>query len=178
MIKRLVSRRRLAAALAVLGIGGSAVSAARASADSMASFENLPVKELRFRDFFRMPIGPKGLETTEALRRADGQVVRLVGYMVQRENDTPGSFMLTPIPVQMSEHADGDADDLPATMVLVRLDPSQRDWLTSHTPGLVAVSGLLRVGRHEEVDGRVVWVRMQLDPSAIRRIDDADAHSH
>lgn len=175
MINRLLSRRRLAAVFAVVGMGGGAVSAAHASADSMASLKDLPAKELRFRDFFRMPIGSKGLETTEVLRRADRQVVRLVGYMVQRENDTPGSFMLTPIPVQMSEHADGDADDLPATTVLVQLDPSQRDWVTSHTPGLVTVSGVLHVGRREERDGRVSWVRLQLGPSAIRRIDADEA---
>src|SRR5450830_1142523 len=61
------------------------------------------VTELRFRDFFRTPVGPTGLEISDTLRQADGQTVRLVGYMVQQENPAPGRFMLAPRPVQMSE---------------------------------------------------------------------------
>ncbi len=127
--------------------------------------------ELRFRDFFRNPIGPHGIELTDTLQKAHGTQVRLTGYMVQQEEPTPGRFMLTPRPVQMSEHADGEADDLPAATVMVYLDPSQQDWAIPHVRGLVEISGQLLVGRHEAPDGRITWVRLQLAPDATRSID-------
>ncbi len=133
-----------------------------------ANVANRNATELRFRDFFRTPVGARGLEISDTLRQADGQNVRLVGYMVQQETPAAGRFMLTPRPVQMSEQADGDADDLPPATVLVYLDPSQRDWAVPHVRGLVSVSGVLQVGRFEEGDGRVSWVRLQLDAEATR----------
>ncbi len=126
------------------------------------------VTELRFRDFFRLPVGPAGLDISDTLLQADGQTVRLVGYMVQQESPAPGRFMLAPRPVQMTEHADGEADDLPAATVMVYLDPEQRDWAVPHVRGLVAVSGRLSVSRMEEQDGRVSWVRLQLGPDSVR----------
>ncbi len=128
-------------------------------------------QELRFRDFFRTPIGAAGLEASESLRQADGQRVRLVGYMVQQEVSTAGRFMLAPRPVQMSQHADGEADDLPPATVTVYLDPTQKHWAVPHARGLLAVSGRLAVGRLEETDGRVSWVRLQLDPEATRAMN-------
>jgi hypothetical protein len=125
---------------------------------------------LRFADFFRQPSGARGLEISDALKRADGSTVQLVGYMVQQEEAAPGRFMLTPRPVQMSEHADGAADDLPPATVMVYLDPSQQDWVVPHVHGLISVSGVLKVGRHEETDGRVSWVRLQLEPQAVQSV--------
>ena len=130
-----------------------------------------PVTELRFRDFFRTPIGPAGVEMSDKLLQADGQAVRLVGYMVQQQNVVAGRFMLTPRPVQMSENADGDADDLPATTVMVYLDPSLQDWVVPYVRGLVTVSGKLNVSRLEETDGRVSWVRLQLDADGTRSMN-------
>jgi hypothetical protein len=124
--------------------------------------------ELRFSDFFQMPIGPRGMAMSEALRQADGSSVRLVGYMVQQEIAQPGRFMLTPRPVQMSEHADGEADDLPAATVMVYLAPSQQGWKLAHAHGLLELRGTLSVGRFEEADGRVSWVRLQLAPEGVR----------
>ena len=124
--------------------------------------------ELRFRDFFRIPIGPRGLEISDTLRRVDGQTVTLTGYMVQQETPAIGHFMLTPRPVQMSEHSDGDADDLPPATVLVYLDPAQKDWVVPHARGLVSLTGMLKVGRHEGPDGRISWVQLQLGLEAAR----------
>ena len=102
------------------------------------------------------------------LMHSDGQTVRVTGYMVHNERPPLGRFMLTPRPVQMSEHADGDADDLPAATLTVYLDPSQKDFAVPHVNGLIEVSGRLSVGRFEETDGRVSWVRLQLAPEATR----------
>ena len=52
---------------------------------------------------------------------------------------------------------------LPPATVAVYLDPSQKDWVVPYVRGLVAVSGVMAVGRHEETDGRVSWVRLQLE---------------
>ncbi len=139
-------------------------SAASAQATPTTTFTN-PV-ELRFKDFFRTPIGPRGLEISDTLRRADGQRATLTGYMVQQETPTIGRFMLTPRPVQMSEHSDGDADDLPPSTALVYLDPTQKDWVVTYARGLVSLTGVLTVGRHEGPDGRIAWVRLQLGPDA------------
>ena len=124
---------------------------------------------LRFSDFFRFPIGPQGLEVSPVLQQASGKDVVLTGYMVRHERgNKPGKFFLTPRPVQMSEHADGDADDLPPATVLVTLAPEQAEWIVPHARGLIQVQGRLSVGRQEALDGRVTWVQLQLHPDATR----------
>lgn len=126
---------------------------------------------LRLTDFFQMPVGPKGLVVSEQARQAHGQQVRLVGYVVQQEVATLGQFLLTPRPVLMSQHADGEADDLPPATVFVRLAPDQQDWAVAHARGLVEVTGTFDVGRKEEADGRVSWFRLQLGPDAVRAMN-------
>lgn len=130
---------------------------------------------LRLQDFFQLPVGPQGLVISKALRQAQGQRVRLTGFVVQQEVATLGHFLLTPRPVQMSQHADGEADDLPPATVYVSLDASQQDWAVAHARGLVEVTGTLDVGRREEIDGRVSWFRLQLAPHAVRAVTPQDA---
>ena len=138
--------------------------------DAQASGPLVPrgVSEIRFRDIFRAPVGPAGLELSDSLCRADGLAVRLVGYMVQQAHAPTGRFLLTPYPVQMSEHAGDASENLPLATVAVYLDPSQSEWAVPFERGLVAVSGVMAVGRHEGPDGRVCWVRVQLDAGAAR----------
>jgi len=155
-----------AAALALittlsLGAFAQSIPAAIASGAS-------PPEALRLQDFFQMPVGPKGLVISERLRKAQGSQVRITGYVVQQEVATLGQFLLTPRPVLMSQHADGEADDLPPATVFVRLDVLQQEWAVAHARGLVEVTGTLEVGRQEERDGRVSWFRLQLAPEAIR----------
>jgi hypothetical protein len=87
--------------------------------------------------------------------------------MVAREQPLAGRFLLTPRPVRLSEHADGEADDLPPATVTVLLDPSQGQRLVSQRTGPIALTGHMQVGRHEEADGRVSWFRLQLDADAL-----------
>jgi hypothetical protein len=142
--------------------------------------------ELRFNEFFKQPMGSKGLEMSAKLGAANGQTVQITGYMVQQEVPHLGRFMLSPRPVQMSEHADGDADGLPAALVTVYLDETQKNWLIPYTRGLLSISGQLRVGRLEETDGRVSWVRLVLPAEATRGMNrleltnflQAQAHAH
>jgi hypothetical protein len=113
-------------------------------------------------------MGPRGPELSDTLQQANGQDVRLIGYMVQTEKPALGRFMLTPRPVQMSEHADGDANDLPASTVTVYLDESQKSWNVAHVRGLIAVRGILSLHRKDEANDSMSWVRLQLQPDATR----------
>lgn len=132
------------------------------------------IKHLRWTEFFQFPVGPRGLEINPSLMRAQGQRVALQGYLVQQEVAAPGQFLLTPRPVQMSQHADGQADDLPPSTVLVWLPAEQQDWMVAYRRGLVEVVGVLDIGRQEGSDGRVTWVRLQLDSDATRRMHAAE----
>lgn len=160
-------RQKLRAAALALS-ATVALGALAQSAPAAAAPEPLPPVALRLQDFFQMPVGPKGLVISERLRQAQGRQVRITGYVVQQEVATLGQFLLTPRPVLMSQHADGEADDLPPATVFVRLDADQQDWAVAHARGLVEVTGTLDVGRQEERDGRVSWFRLQLAPEAIR----------
>jgi hypothetical protein len=145
------------------------VTASLALAALAAGADEPSVLTLKFSDFHKQPVGPRGLELGEPLRAAHGRTVRIVGYMVASEQAQPGRFQLTARPVRLSEHADGDADDLPPATVLVLLDPSQADQVVPQRHGLIALTGTLHVGRREEADGRVSWVRLQMPTDATRR---------
>lgn len=132
------------------------------------------VTELRFRDFFRTPLGPTGLDMSDALRQSDGQSVRLIGYMVQQESATPGRFLLTPRPLQIDAHVPQIAALLPPATVLVYLDPAQQDWAIPHVSGLVTVNGKLSVSADEPDTDPASWVRLQLGTEAARSMSAFD----
>ncbi len=134
--------------------------------------------ELGFGDFFVQPAGPRGLEPTARLLAAHGREVRIVGFMVQREHVQPGRFLLTPRPVAMSEHADGEADDLPAATVTVLLPDAQRARVVAHQAGPLALSGRLEYGAAEDETGRVSWLRLHLAPEALAAQPAAAAAAH
>ena len=144
----------------------AAAAAALMVAGLMTGAQATPVAalELKFSDFFVSPLGPRGPQVTPLLRSAHGQKVRITGYMVVEEEAPVGRFFLSPRPLSMSEHADGDANDLPASALCVLMPPGQRSEPLGHTPGLLRLTGQLQVGRQEMEDGRVTWVRLLLDP--------------
>jgi hypothetical protein len=160
--------------LLVLAACWLAAAAARAQ-----SADRTPV-DLPFAAFFKRPIGPRGLEPSEGLLKADGQRVRVQGYMVAREQATPGRFLLTARPVRLSEHADGEADDLPPATVTVLLDPIQQQHIVAHRADMLTLTGRMQLGRLESAEGRVSWFRLLLDPDALapdqRRRAPSDTH--
>jgi len=119
--------------------------------------------EIKFREFFKLPIGPRGLEPTAKLISLDGKRVRLLGYMVQQEKPAVGAFIVAPLPVSIGEEDESLSDDLPASAVFVHL-PSSKAMAVPYIPGLIKLTGELSVGAREEADGRVSAVRLQLDP--------------
>ena len=124
------------------------------------------ITELKFRDFFRMPVSSRGLEPTPTLLAHNGRKVRLTGFMVAREDAQAGSFLLTPMPVRMSEHADGDANDLPLSTVLVIMPHADQHRPLLHQDAPMQLTGVLEWGRQEMSDGSVNWLRLRLDPRA------------
>lgn len=121
------------------------------------------VAELRFADFYRLPVGRTGLEPSDRLTALDGARVQVVGYVVGEEQPTPGLFMLTARPVTLAEVADGPADDLPPATLFVHLAPTDAGKTVAHRPGLLVVNGVLHIGNREETNGRVSFARLQLD---------------
>lgn len=129
---------------------------------------------LRFADF---TAGDR-LHWRPEVQALHGQVVRLRGYMVHTEYPPQGQFLFTLRPVMMSEDADGEADDLPLSTVTVLLDAQQRERRVPHARGLLELRGRLDLGRQEDTDGRVSWIRLRLDDRATRPLSGAELAQH
>jgi hypothetical protein len=144
---------------------------AQLAAASNPATQNADITDLKFRDFFQMPIGPRGLQASEKLISLAGKQVRIVGYMVRQGTPTAGFFILAPLPVVLGDEDDSLSDDLPASAVFVHLAQStSTNTNTSasaipHYAGLLRLTGTLSLGPHEESDGHVSTFRLQLDPS-------------
>lgn len=149
------------------GLTGPALLSLALSLAAPASHAQEAPASLAISDFFVQPIGPRGLQPTARLLAAQGREVQLVGFMVQREHAQPGHFLLTPRPVSMAEHADGEADDLPASTVTVVLPAAQRSAVVAHTAGPLQLQGRLEFGPVEVEPGRVSWLRLHLAPGAL-----------
>ena len=121
------------------------------------------VSELKFSEFFRQPIGPRGLEFTSKLRSLDGGRIRILGYMVRQVKPVEHCFLLAVRPVAVNEGEYGFADDLPAATLHV-FTASNAPAMTPFTPGPLLLTGKLSVGNRVETDGRVSQVRLFLDP--------------
>ncbi len=131
-------------------------------AQSEINSSTAEIEDLKFSDFFKLPVGPQGLETTQRLTALEGKKVRITGYMVQQEIAIPGIFLLTPLPAKTREADDSMADDLPPSTVFVHIH-SYSGHVIKHRPGLLQLTGVLSVGPKEESDTRVSNVRLMLD---------------
>jgi hypothetical protein len=121
------------------------------------------VTELKFSEFFVMPVGPAGLTFTDKLLSLDGKRVRMTGYMVEQDKGGPGTFLFCALPVQLHDHDAALADDLPPAVVHVTV-PTCRDRQVPHARGLMLLTGTLSIGPRNEPDGRVSLVHLALDP--------------
>ena len=117
---------------------------------------------LKFHELYKLPIGARGLEPAEKLLSLAGRQVRMLGYMARQETPTSEFFILSPLPVSLSDEDESLADDLPASVVFVHVDlPDDRPL--PYSPGLLQVTGRLEIGAVEESDGHVSSIRLQLD---------------
>lgn len=119
------------------------------------------VSELRFDEFYKMPVGPRGLEPTEKLLSLNGKRVRILGYMANMQMRGNRQMMLAPVPLKAQPLEYGQADDIPATHVLVRV-PGNAAQAVPYTPGLLLLTGKLTVGGRS-LDGENAFVRLLLD---------------
>ncbi|MBC8139170.1 MAG: hypothetical protein H8F28_25130 [Fibrella sp.] len=123
------------------------------------------VTHVGWSDFFVTPVGRDGLQLTPKIKSLDGKRVRLLGYMVQREEPLPGILILTPVPTSVEEHESGFAD-LPPQAVRVVLPYAAKEPIPFTTRPLL-LTGTLSVGRREETgesaSGAVSWFRLTLD---------------
>lgn len=168
----------------------SADAEAKLAVKSAPKFELPPlpegVEELKFSEFFKTPVGDRGLELTEKLKSMDGKRVRIFGYMVHEdltrcnscvtpktrngkpvpawmEATIPGRMMFTAVPSNVSHAHYGLADDLPPQTVFVYI-PEKIGQLVPYTPGPMLLTGVLSVGNKREPEGRISIVRLELDP--------------
>lgn len=136
---------------------------------------NLPalpatVTDLKFGEFFTMPIGPRGLVPSPKLRALSGKTVRIVGYMARAGTPVAGMFILTPLPVSLGDEDESLSDDLPASSVFVQMDTAIASAPLPYYPGLLQLTGKLMLGAFEEADGHVSTVRLILDADLTRAI--------
>ncbi len=122
-----------------------------------------PATELSFRDFYKSPVGPMGLEPTQKLLSLKGKRVRLKGYMVVEEEPTPGLFMLSSVPVNIPEKEDGPSDDLPGATAFIHMPKEDANKVLAHRTGLWDLEGTLELGGKEEANGRISYVRLLID---------------
>ena len=120
--------------------------------------------DLKFRDFFALPIGPKGLAPSARLLALAGQRVRIVGYMARQEQPSAGIVIVAPLPVVLGDEDESFSDDLPASALYVHLADADRERGVPWMPGLLSFTGMLQLGAAGEPDGRMSFVRLLLDP--------------
>lgn len=121
------------------------------------------VEELQFTEFYKMPVGPQGLEPTAKLQSLNNKRVRIVGHMAHEDDPTAGIFMLAKRPTNVPEKADGMADDLPSAIISVYMPPQDKDKIMAYRPGVWALTGTLQLGNHEDPNGRISYARLIMD---------------
>lgn len=131
------------------------------SADAGRAREPFP---LELRELFVTAQGRTRLSPrTEALA---GQRVRIRGYMMQMEDPPEGAFYVAARPVFQDESG-GGTGDIPPASVRVRVreaEGAQVPW----TPRPIEVIGILEIGREEDAEGRVSFVRLVLEEPSPR----------
>lgn len=144
------------------------------------------VEELKFAEFFKTPVGPKGLELTDRVRSLDGKAVRILGYMVVEavgqcnanaapptrgkraaawfEASVPGRMLLCPTGQTVNFGHYGLCDTLPPQTLFVTV-PEFFGEPVPYTPGPMLLTGRLEVRQKTEADGRISTLRLVLADS-------------
>ena len=117
---------------------------------------------LAFTDFFKHPVGSRGLEPGARLLALAGTRVELAGYLVQR-SDPSGPLIVAPVPVVLGDEDESYADDLPAGVAYLHPLDARTAEVLQACRGALRVRGRLDIGRMPEDDGRMSFVRLQAD---------------
>ena len=109
--------------------------------------------------------GPSGRRVAPDVEALAGKPVRIVGHMVRMEEPSRSAFYLTARPLAVDESGGGTADLPPGALrVEVPAIDGEIPWLE----GPIEVTGRLEVGRAEDAQGRVSFLRIvvTLPPAA------------
>lgn len=123
-----------------------------------------PAEELTFGEFFGREVGDRGLVLSPKLLGLHGKRVVISGYMVREQNRSPGVFVLTPWPAQVSNDGFCLVDEVPPANVHVLAAPAGGQRPFPYRPGRLRLSGILEVGPQPMPDGRNAFARLRLDP--------------
>ena len=123
------------------------------------------VLRVSFADFYRSPVGPRGLEPGPKLLAAAGARVQLTGFVargsvVQSATDVA---IIAPLPVSLGDEDEGLADDLPAAIAYLHSTDVRVAASLAACNHAVRVTGRLELGRQAERDGRISFVRLLAD---------------
>ncbi len=135
----------------------------RLPAQAPLSLPVLPagVEEIRFDEFFKSPVGPRGLEPSEKLLAMNGKRVRILGYVGEIERTMKRDVIFAPLPLKPQPEEYGLADEIPAAHVLVTI-PGNPAVQVPFQSGALLLTGTLSVG-NSTADGETSFVRMLLD---------------
>jgi hypothetical protein len=102
-----------------------------------------------------------GARVAPEVEALHGRRVRALGFMARMEEAPKGAFYLTRYPVEAEEGGAGTGD-LPPGALRVEI-PRLRGEEVAWVPGVVEAVGSLEVGRAEDSEGRVSWLRLVVD---------------
>lgn len=134
------------------------------------------VSDIQFNEFYKIPVGAKGLELTKKTVDLIGKRIRIVGYMAKSELLTPGLFVLSPVPVEMGDEDERLVDDIPPNALFVHIENTKLN--IPHIDRLIKLTGTLQVGGFDEVDGHVSTFRLVLDPEIVKDLTQALSSMH
>ncbi len=156
-------QRRKTATMEELALALESSQSGKNTPAKLPELPSLPsdVTELRFEEFYKSPVGPRGLEPTEKLLSLNGKRVRLLGHMAAMTLRNNRQFILSPLPLKAQPLEYGQADDIPAAHALVKAPGNPAEKIR-HTPGLMLLTGRLSVGARS-LDGENAFVRLLLD---------------
>lgn len=124
------------------------------------------VQELGFHEFFKNPVGPRGLEPSAKLLSLDGKRVRIVGFVAEMERASKRDIIFAPVPLKPQPEEYGLADEIPAAHVLATI-PGNPDEQVPHVAGPLLLTGILSVGNSTQ-NGETSFVRLLIDAPAAK----------
>jgi hypothetical protein len=144
--------------------------------ESASSAQSSGVTDLKFSEFYKMPVGPRGLELTPKLVNLAGKKIHIVGYMARAEPALPGMFILSPVPVELGDEDEKMVDDFPPNVLFVHMGEAQ--LAVPYIEGLINLTGTLHIGSVEEPDGHVSTFQLELDPEMLKDFKRSLAVAH
>ncbi len=85
------------------------------------------VEDLSFQEFFKNPVGPRGLEPSSKLLSLNSKRVRILGYVAEMQRSNKRNIIFAPVPLKPQPEEYGLADEIPATHVLANQQANSQE---------------------------------------------------